>query len=357
MGGIHETMDGVGAVRRWMEQYRRSWEALDSVTLPSLFSSQGASWPHPFAQPVKWPDMDGLWPRLASRQCENFLDFDVVTIGPESAFVLYHCLTTHPESRTRRQGFGVFELIFGASGCEKQMEWSRWASFLSESPRLPIGKVRQAIRHLDEHLGEPLPVESLASLSRMSLRHATRLFRIYTGQPLHKYLVRQRVAHARDRLAWGDEPVAELAYDLGFASQAHLTTVFKRSTGFTPAEYRDHFRRADRRPTSNWLLRLQECDWPSLASQLGLPPYLTNGRSRRKALSMRVIADTPSTGLVHWQLGECGEAGNLPTGDGLLLVDFKPCGTPWSVERFSHWSDDPDIDDGVNLEEQLATFH
>jgi AraC-like DNA-binding protein len=37
------------------------------------------------------------------------------------------------------------------------------------------------------------------------------------------------------------EPIAHIAAAVGFASQSHFTTVFKRMTGATPRAYRSDF--------------------------------------------------------------------------------------------------------------------
>ena len=38
-------------------------------------------------------------------------------------------------------------------------------------------------------------------------------------------------------------PIAHVALELGFASQAHFTCVFSGLTGMTPAKYRKQFKR------------------------------------------------------------------------------------------------------------------
>jgi len=48
----------------------------------------------------------------------------------------------------------------------------------------------------------------------------------------------QRIEHARALIEDTDQPLAEIAAATGFATQSHLTTAFRRATGFTPAAYR-----------------------------------------------------------------------------------------------------------------------
>jgi AraC-like DNA-binding protein len=50
--------------------------------------------------------------------------------------------------------------------------------------------------------------------------------------------MRLRARAALDRIAGGDDQLARLAADLGFADQAHLTRVVRAETGATPSALR-----------------------------------------------------------------------------------------------------------------------
>jgi AraC-like DNA-binding protein len=63
--------------------------------------------------------------------------------------------------------------------------------------------------------------------------------RVYGLTP-HAYLMQRRIHLARALLAAG-EPVIRVATDAGFADQSHLTRLFTRTLGITPAAYRRAF--------------------------------------------------------------------------------------------------------------------
>lgn len=73
---------------------------------------------------------------------------------------------------------------------------------------------------------------------RVSLHpvYLSRLFRQATGLPPHSYLNSFRLQIAKNRLRAG-VGLADIAADLGFADQSHLTRLFKRSFGITPGAY------------------------------------------------------------------------------------------------------------------------
>jgi AraC family transcriptional regulator len=58
------------------------------------------------------------------------------------------------------------------------------------------------------------------------------------GQAPHQYLMQRRVEQAKRRLGETNTGIAEIAIACGFANQEHLSRLFKRACGTTPAAYR-----------------------------------------------------------------------------------------------------------------------
>jgi len=90
-------------------------------------------------------------------------------------------------------------------------------------------------------LAEPARKWSLNEIARevsTSPFHLTRLFRAQTGTPLHRFLLRTRLAIALDRVLQGDDNLTGLAHELGFSSHSHFSAAFRRAFGTTPSETR-----------------------------------------------------------------------------------------------------------------------
>jgi AraC-like DNA-binding protein len=102
--------------------------------------------------------------------------------------------------------------------------------------RRVVDVVREAIS-ADPTLGLP----ELAREAAVSPHHLSRLFRAETGETISRYRNRIRVRLALERLAEGEQPLARLAADLGFADQAHLTRVVRTEVGQTPSSLRAAF--------------------------------------------------------------------------------------------------------------------
>ena len=66
--------------------------------------------------------------------------------------------------------------------------------------------------------------------------HLVRAFRREVGIPPHRYLTGRRLDRARHLLLAGHRP-SDVAVEVGFHDQAHLTRHFKRTLGVTPGAY------------------------------------------------------------------------------------------------------------------------
>lgn len=116
---------------------------------------------------------------------------------------------------------------------------------LRQIPRLaPVPRVglrEPAFRRLEERIrqpGAPASLVELAGLADCSVRHLSRGFKERTGLSVHQYIERQRCALARQWLRETSWPVAVIAARLGFSSPAYFSTVFRRSVGQSPRDYR-----------------------------------------------------------------------------------------------------------------------
>jgi AraC-like DNA-binding protein len=85
-------------------------------------------------------------------------------------------------------------------------------------------------------LADPPSLDDLALATGMSPFTLLRAFRSETGLPPHAYLNQVRVRRARGLLDRGIAP-AEVAAEVGFSDQAHLTRHFKRVVGVPPGAY------------------------------------------------------------------------------------------------------------------------
>jgi transcriptional regulator GlxA family with amidase domain len=93
-------------------------------------------------------------------------------------------------------------------------------------------------------LAEPVSLEEMAAHARMSVRTFTRRFRDETGLSPARWLLQQRVAHARLLLESTDLAVDAVARRSGLGSATALRQHLQASIGVAPSAYRRTFRRS-----------------------------------------------------------------------------------------------------------------
>jgi AraC-like DNA-binding protein len=103
---------------------------------------------------------------------------------------------------------------------------------------LPRWRLKRALEYIDANLAEPITLGDLAAVTRLSSMHFAAQFRVSTGIRPHEYLLRRRIERARDLLLQHDSSIADIALSVGFQTQSHFTTVFKRFMGDTPHQWR-----------------------------------------------------------------------------------------------------------------------
>lgn len=100
------------------------------------------------------------------------------------------------------------------------------------------------------HLSEPLSLDALADVARMSRRTFTRRFREATGTTVNKWLAAERIGKAQQLLETTDMPIERLAAEVGFGSSLALRQHFAQQVRISPSAYRRSFR-DDNMPLKN----------------------------------------------------------------------------------------------------------
>jgi len=101
----------------------------------------------------------------------------------------------------------------------------------------PLQERRVTSRLLDD-LAADTNLAELAALCGLSRSYFIRAFKHTTGLPPHRWLLRQRVKRAKELLQGTKMPIVEIATACGFADQSHLTRVFSKAFGISPAMWR-----------------------------------------------------------------------------------------------------------------------
>ncbi|RWE36716.1 MAG: GlxA family transcriptional regulator [Mesorhizobium sp.] len=152
----------------------------------------------------------------------EFASFDLVmeliseSLGRETALaVCRHTTATHWRSASDRQ----------------------WTINASETG---ICKpLAEAIRIMEEHIEDPLPLRDIAKCVGRSQRQIERLFqRSISSSPMRFYL-HLRLSRAKRLIRQTELPILEVAIACGFASASHFSKCFREAFGVNPSTCRD----------------------------------------------------------------------------------------------------------------------
>jgi AraC-like DNA-binding protein len=114
------------------------------------------------------------------------------------------------------------------------------------SRRVDVRAVERARQFLDSEKTRVVHSRELESITGLTRYELARQFRIMLGTSPHRYLLMRRLEFARERIH-REHRLVEIAFDAGFADQAHFTRVFRSAFGLTPARYRALKRVSSRR--------------------------------------------------------------------------------------------------------------
>ncbi len=101
--------------------------------------------------------------------------------------------------------------------------------------KLSLSKV---CAYIAEHFTEEISLDDIASYAGFSKYHFSRIFTEYTGETFYQYLQQKRINFAQTLLSNPLLSITDIAYQAGFASSAAFTRVFRKSTGYTPSQFR-----------------------------------------------------------------------------------------------------------------------
>ncbi|PNG26699.1 AraC family transcriptional regulator [Methylocella silvestris] len=114
------------------------------------------------------------------------------------------------------------------------------------TPSLPAGcekclspaEIRTLVGFIRENLARNISVTELAGLVQMRPSRFAHMFKASFGVSPYQFVMRERVAGAKDLFASAKLSASRVATEIGFSSQSHFVKVFRQFTGVTPKQYR-----------------------------------------------------------------------------------------------------------------------
>lgn len=94
------------------------------------------------------------------------------------------------------------------------------------------------IDYIFNHLHGRITLGELAEQAGFSSTYLSFLFKAETGDTITEFIQKKRISEAESLLRYSEFTPSEISQYLGFCSQSHFTSTFKKYTGMTPAQFR-----------------------------------------------------------------------------------------------------------------------
>ncbi|MEI9980210.1 MAG: AraC family transcriptional regulator [Edaphobacter sp.] len=107
---------------------------------------------------------------------------------------------------------------------------------------LSTSQKRRAVDLLSKGTYSDVRLAIVARECGLSVSHFARSFKTSFGQPVHRWVIGQRVARAKELLLSSNESLLEIAFQAGFCDQASFNRTFAKLTGTSPGRWRRDFK-------------------------------------------------------------------------------------------------------------------
>ncbi len=111
---------------------------------------------------------------------------------------------------------------------------------MKETKTIYFERINKVLVHIDQHLGEELRLEDLASIACFSPFHFHKIMRAYLRESLGSYIIRVRLDTAASLLLYSGDAISDIAYRIGYDTPAAFTKAFQKRFGTSPSDYRQN---------------------------------------------------------------------------------------------------------------------
>lgn len=121
----------------------------------------------------------------------------------------------------------VGEVLEKKKNMKRKKEMNRWVNLCKD--------------YIFSHLHDRITVAEIADEIHINANYLSGIFKEYEGISISNFIIREKIKLAKNLLIYSHYSYIEIATYLGFSSQSHLGTHFKKITGKTLHQYREEY--------------------------------------------------------------------------------------------------------------------
>jgi transcriptional regulator GlxA family with amidase domain len=239
VAGFNPTVIRAPKMLKWLEQQARAGKFVGAITNGAFLLAQSGLLDG-YSATVHWEDFSSfcaLFPKVHARYQRFVVDRNRMTCAGGTATLdlfieivrkdMGNDLALKVSRQMLLQNYSM------PGDLESQMVFDGSHHF---SPR-----VQRALSLLEAGVEKGITVSGLAERVGLSRRELLRLFRRETGHSPQQILNQRRLERAQSLVLHSHLPIAVIATAVGFSSQSHLTSCYRKYYDHTPAQHRrDH---------------------------------------------------------------------------------------------------------------------
>lgn len=101
-----------------------------------------------------------------------------------------------------------------------------------------VNLIQPILEYIYGNYTSTISLDNICSKFKVSKSYFCKQFKLITNRTFSEYLVFLRTSKAIDMLKETELSITQIAFECGFNSLSYFNKVFKKSTGFTPKDYR-----------------------------------------------------------------------------------------------------------------------
>lgn len=102
-------------------------------------------------------------------------------------------------------------------------------------------EVKKAQEFIEQNFQEKISVDQLSSMFAIGRRSLERRFKRATSNTVSEYIQRVKIEAAKKSFETSRKNINEIMWDVGYSDTKAFRTIFKKTTGLSPVEYRNKY--------------------------------------------------------------------------------------------------------------------